>query len=436
MGSSSSLTVRSSDHPSSAMGPPLVPVKPMMQVDASRRSTHSDEVQEQATRFVSPQLHRPSACPPSSSSSSSSVLDQFSNNHYETNRTALPEARHDSRYEYRELPRYADLSSASSTGTPHGECRSSSGMLQQLASKHDTPPPNGWQNVDGHPTDDSIARRPLIAPEGSMLLTLQSLLPPRRELPFGKPSDRSKESRPTTESSRPSSSSSELPALPRPNFADAWSSRGKRNRDTGIAEVAEDPNILEHHARSGQTSQNRPSKVARLSTPAGLTTIRPSHPNDDLYHATPRNASLRADATSIPVHEDKRHWSHTSDPSLPASDTPKFSSPERSADGFRSPTHSRPSTREYHTAVQTSSRPDTVLSARDANQLPTSYQVPRSGSEAVVDELTRYSALAPKEREDWLNNFIYNQLEDENFQQLCVDVEGCWRRKFLDQRRS
>lgn len=438
-------SARFSDRPSSNMGPPLSPFRPSINpLRKSAQSYEEHEKEAESTSYYRDHPHHPESLPLSSPTSR-----QYSSPRRETY-DALPETRQDTSEDYRELPKYADSSSPYFSGNHGQETRStSSSTLQQRASTHNVPSPNDWQSSlpAGNSGNHSISR-PYTAPEVSTPITLQDLLPPRRELPFGKPSayNGAKETHPKPASSRPlssagpldssrrSSSAGELPPLPSPNYTNAWPLTGKRKRvdessnDTGKTPVAE-PN-----RRASQILSDPASKVPRLSTPAGPTRFAPSHQHDELYDVIPRDASPQGDESSITFHGDRPGSSQSTDVASPyQSDTLLSSSPYRASPGLSSPRFSSPSPSRIPMGEHRSS---TALSERDINRAPQSQQPSLPTSNPEADELARYSTLPPQERDDWLSNFICCQLEDENFLQLCVDVEGCWRRKFLDQRRS
>lgn len=438
-------TARSFDRPSSNMGPPLSPFKPS--VNPLHKSAQSYEEREQEAESASYYRGRPQHA-------GSSLLSSPTSRQYSSPRRgtydALPETRQNTSDDYRELPKYADSSSPYFTSNHQRETRSTpSSTLQQRASAHDVPPPNDWHNnlPVGNSGNHSISR-PYTAPETSTPITLQDLLPPRRELPFGKPSvyNGAKETHPkpassrplnsagTSGSSRPSSSAGELPPLPSPNYTDVWSSSGKRKRVDESSNGTGKTLVAEPNKRASQILSDPASKVPRLSTPAGPTKLAPSHQYDELYDVTSQSASPQDDESSITLHDDRLEPNQSTDAAFPyRSDTLLSSSPYRASPGLSSPRFSSPSPPRIPISEHRSS---TALSERDVNRTPQSHQPSLPTSNPEADELTRYSALPPQERDDWLSNFICSQLEDENFLQLCVDVEGCWRRKFLDQRRS
>ncbi|GAB7349329.1 hypothetical protein MBLNU459_g8465t2 [Dothideomycetes sp. NU459] len=430
-GSAPCFTADSAECPDSVMRPPVMSIQsvepnlsPVLPPNATNQQWLNGTFTRNGPSYI---LGHPLPSSPPSISRHPSIF------HDKQCEPAYRITEYDKRDDFPSLPKYADSRPDCSPGV----AQLSSGMLQQLACRSDIAPSLGRQDMECSSAAKSINGRPLTAPAASSSEMLQSLLPPRRELPFSRPSDRPKETRSKLGTARPSTSSSELSTLPTPTFAEVSSSNTKRKHADEHVNRPETSDTFIQDTRVLQNQGEQSSKLFRLKTPAGPTWLPPPR-SDGLSYATPRNIRQQNDLAPLLTCEDRQDRAYTSGANLSSSDAFQSSSPDRPADDGLPMLRSRPGVSNFDPTSDF--RPGAGSAENDTNQARMNHRSHMSpdNNGAItsldVDDLASYTTMPAKEREDWLNDFIYRHLEDENFLKLCVDVEGCWRRRFLDQR--
>jgi hypothetical protein len=247
----------------------------------------------------------------------------------------------------------------------------------------------------------------------------RKMLPPRRELPFPKPS------------SSPAKTKM-LPPLPKPRYA---------------SEAAKPDTPVEEGNQTRASPKKRvQAGIARLTTPCGPTRFEPpaSHmynyqPSDDSM--TINNASPNYSDTSIAVvgRETNRDITASSDQLYRSSASPvPFAGP--------SPDHQMPSSpeRSFYPSLNqmTSSSPSERRSERLAqkhNHQESETQniemtTADSPQQSAQDALKQYADQPDEVRSEAIKQFFLASLGDDAFVKLCVDVEACWQRQVLDRR--
>lgn len=265
-------------------------------------------------------------------------------------------------------------------------------------------------------TSEEPAERPSTAPIEWPSDMTRKMLPPRRELPFPKPS------------SSPAKTKT-LPPLPKPRYA---------------SEAVKPDASAEGESQSHASLQSRVQPgVTRLATPRGPTRFKPPalrmynfNPKDDpmvidndspgfsdtstLAHKTNENIIVNSDeryrSSASPVH----FASSSPEDKLLSSGVQSFSSsPEQIA-------LSSPSERRSQRLVQKHFQEDAEM--QDMGTTTSSAQ------QSAQDALRQYAEQPKEARAEAIKQFILASLEDDAFLKLCIDVEACWQRQVLDRR--
>jgi hypothetical protein len=250
-------------------------------------------------------------------------------------------------------------------------------------------------------------------------LDMTRMLPPRRELPFPKPS------------SSPAKTKM-LPPLPKPSYA---SEAAKPNESM----------------QEGSPSRASPEKkihpgITRLSTPRGPTRFEP--PASHMYNFQLSDGAMTLD------NETPRYNGNSSSTFLPDTDHDVIASsdhlyrssarpvhfPDSSPNNKMpsSPERSSYSSLDHMTSSSPSERRSERLAQKHNHQSPELQDVEMttadSPQQSAQDALRQYAEQSDEIRSEAIKQFILASLEDDAFVKLCVDVEACWQRQVLDRR--
>jgi hypothetical protein len=261
--------------------------------------------------------------------------------------------------------------------------------------------------------------RPSTAPIEWPLDMTRKMLPPRRELPFPKPS------------SSPAKTKM-LPPLPKPSYA---SEAAKPNESM----------------QEGSPSRASPEKkihpgITRLSTPRGPTRFEP--PASHMYNFQLSDGAMTLD------NETPRYNGNSSSTFLPDTDHDVIASsdhlyrssarpvhfPDSSPNNKMpsSPERSSYSSLDHMTSSSPSERRSERLAQKHNHQSPELQDVEMttadSPQQSAQDALRQYAEQSDEIRSEAIKQFILASLEDDAFVKLCVDVEACWQRQVLDRR--
>ncbi|KAG9647284.1 hypothetical protein KCU64_g10215, partial [Aureobasidium melanogenum] len=265
-------------------------------------------------------------------------------------------------------------------------------------------------------TSEEPAERPSTAPMEWPSDMTRKMLPPRRELPFPKPS------------SSPAKTKT-LPPLPKPSYA---------------SEVTKSNESVEEKSQSRVFSENKVQHgITRLTTPRGPTRFEP--PASRMYDFNPKDDPMVVDNdrpefsdTSTLAHKtnddvvldsDQRYRSSASPVHFASSSTGGTlpSSPERSFfSSLEQITSSSPSERRSQRLAQKH-----VQQNAEMQDMETTTS---SAQQSPQDVLRQYAEQPKETRAEAIKQFILASLEDDAFLKLCVDVDACWQRQVLERR--
>jgi hypothetical protein len=298
--------------------------------------------------------------------------------------------------------------------------------LSQTQMFHSSPEPKEFETraIQRQPTFAPIRtsvepERPSTAPIEWPSDMTRKMLPPRRELPFPKPS------------SSPAKTKM-LPPLPKPRYASEAA-----KPDSSIVEASQDRAAPEKRVKAG---------ITRLTTPHGPTRFEP--PVSRMYNFQSSDDAMTLDnespkysdtsgATFSP--ENNRDITASSDQLYRSSASPVHfagsspnhqipSSPERSF-------YSRP---HQMSSSSPSERRSERLAQKHNHQEPEPQDIEMttadSPQQSAQDALKQYADQPDEVRSEAIKQFILASLEDDAFVKLCVDVEACWQRQVLDRR--
>lgn len=245
---------------------------------------------------------------------------------------------------------------------------SASNSVERMANSTASIARTQYSNLQTITENEAISsQRPWTAPRSQTVDALTQLIPPRRELPFQRSSTAQKTRvAPIENSSRPSSSTADLPALPKPNFV------------VDVARAAR-PTITHHQHTNSHNNQQQAGH---------LNSVGNSNPNSQQVPPPVSNSSRGLD---------KQNFSTSSD--LQSSSTLGFS-----------------------TSRATVGQSETVYLDRIVAQISAEVASAETGN------LTAYAARPADERRTVINDWMMQHIEDDDFLTLCQDVWGCWRR--------
>lgn len=264
------------------------------------------------------------------------------------------------------------------------------------------------------------AERPSIAPIEWPSDMTRKMLPPRRELPFPKPS------------SSPAKTKM-LPPLPKPSYA---------------SEAAKPDESMQEGSLSRASSERKTQPgITRLTTPRGPTRFEP--PASHMY-----NFQLSDGATTLD-NETPGYNENSSSTFRPDTDLDVIASSDHLYRSSASPVHfsssspnnklpsspERPfySTLDHITSSSPSERRSERLAHKHNRQDPELQDVEMTTADSpqqqsAQDALRQYAEQSDETRSEAIKQFILASLEDDAFVKLCVDVEACWQRQVLDRR--
>ncbi|KAG9586456.1 hypothetical protein KCU77_g10162, partial [Aureobasidium melanogenum] len=265
-------------------------------------------------------------------------------------------------------------------------------------------------------TSEEPAERPSTAPIEWPSDMTRKMLPPRRELPFPKPS------------SSPAKTKT-LPPLPKPRYASE-----AIKPDKSVEEESQSRASLENKIQPG---------ITRLATPRGPTRFEPPASrmynfnqkddrmvvdNDSPGFSDTSTLALKTDLDVIPD-SDQRYGSSAS-PFHFASSSPGGklpTSPERSFSlSPEQMTSSSPSERRSQRLAQKHVQQDAEMQDMEMTTI--------SAQQSARDVLREYAEQPKETRAEAIEQFILASLEDDAFLKLCTDVDACWQRQVLDRR--
>jgi hypothetical protein len=267
-------------------------------------------------------------------------------------------------------------------------------------------------------TSEEPAERPSTAPIEWPSDMTRKMLPPRRELPFPKPS------------SSPAKTKM-LPPLPKPSYASE-----ARKPDSAVQEENQNRASPEKRVQAG---------ITRLTTPHGPTRFEP--PASRLYNFQPSGEPMALDNGS-PGYSDSSLTTLVSETMNATSDQlyRSSASPFHFASSSSSPDNKFPSSpeRSFYSGLDqmSSSSPSERRSERLAqkhnHQEPEMQDIEMttasSPQQSAQDALRQYADQPDETRSEAITQFILASIEDDAFLKLCVDVEACWQRQVLDRR--
>ncbi|KEQ60237.1 uncharacterized protein M437DRAFT_77661 [Aureobasidium melanogenum CBS 110374] len=263
-------------------------------------------------------------------------------------------------------------------------------------------------------TSEGPVERPSTAPIEWPSDMTRKMLPPRRELPFPKPS------------SSPAKTKT-LPPLPKPSY---------------VSEAAKpDRSVPEENSSRASPENKTEHGITRLTTPRGPTRFEP--PASRMYNFNPKDDPMVVDSPGTSETITLAHMSNQdvladSDQRCGSSVSPVYftgsspedklpSSPERSFFSSRDQmTSSSPSERRSQRLAQKHIQQDTEM--QDMGMTTSSTQ------QSAQDALRQYAEQPKETRAEAIKQFILASLHDDDFLKLCVDVEACWQRQVLDRR--
>lgn len=261
---------------------------------------------------------------------------------------------------------------------------------------------------------------------------LEDLFPPRRHLPFSRPPSSTVPGE--ERSSRPPSSARDLPPLRTPTLVS--DARPVDQSDPGVDHSTPGP-FLDPPTAS-DTGSTYPSS---LPGPANSTmSAKITSPKGRLRFSPPRSSHAYASVHASPRSSLGHTMRHEPD-HVAAQATPPTSVHHDHDTAGQSSAQGAPRYSTLPTPLQVPVRHDRA--SRMHSFMDADYEmVDEQGSflakptlrptSAGKASLARYAAQTEQERQAALNDFICDSLQNDDFRQLCVDVESCWRRFVYD----
>lgn len=221
--------------------------------------------------------------------------------------------------------------------------------------------------------------RPSTAPLEALEQDLSAMIPPRRELPF---------SRPSSLKGRRTSFALDLPPLPKPKM------RGQTTPKE--SSLQREPAVKTKNNEAPDAPQKRPAS---------------SDPKASIKQDVKPPAKRRAKSTKSKANEV---------PQIPSSVTLCSSPPKKSEEN----------TITGAVAPQQQQQPPSVLGV--LNLLSAAHE----RLDATTESLARYVTQPRQVREHAVEALVLQLLQDENYCALVEDIEGCWRRIGLERQRN
>ncbi|KAI5254084.1 hypothetical protein E4T42_02668 [Aureobasidium subglaciale] len=261
--------------------------------------------------------------------------------------------------------------------------------------------------------------------------------PPRRELPFPKPS------------SSPARTKM-LPPLPKPSYASEAAKSELTAKGENVSRSSPEKPPLAHPG------------ITRLATPRGPTRFEP--PASRMYNFRQQDDDMAVDSDTA-MHDESRFASPSDKTAVDSRASSSTLAPQLNADvgsdsdqryhssvsavhpigsGVTNKLSSSPE-RTYHSGLEytPASSPSEKYSQRlaqkhsreQADMQDVEMTTIESAAQRDAQAELKYHAELPREkRMETINQFILASIENDEFLKLCVDVEACWQRKVLDKR--
>ncbi|KAK4967004.1 hypothetical protein LTR66_009611 [Elasticomyces elasticus] len=279
------------------------------------------------------------------------------------------------------------------------------------------------------------SQRPWTAPASQIPETLTHLIPPRRELPFKRPGS----------SSRPSSSAA-LPPLRKPTLVSEASTvpsrEAARKRVFGEDEqhsmLAGPEKTIPSPRRKAAALREARAEASRKSTNSGAsdTAIQQATPENQVVHVP--QIAVSALPTEVPLLKKPRVVGpRKMDGTVSSSETTASVCQTSQAD-FKEQILAAPIQTPVPSRATSANKPPRVSSLLDADHEVVDrlgaflYKPPAPSPKALQpvqeENLAEYAAQCDEDRIAAIDTMICEYLYDDNFKQLCGDVESCWRR--------
>ncbi|KAK6003046.1 hypothetical protein QM012_000891 [Aureobasidium pullulans] len=265
-------------------------------------------------------------------------------------------------------------------------------------------------------TSEEPTERPSTAPIEWPSDTTRKMLPPRRELPFPKPSTSPTKTR-------------TLPPLPKPSYA---------------SDAVKPDKVAEEKNQSQASSERKIHPgITRLATPRGPTRFEP--PASRMYDFSSKDDPMVIDNdspgfsdTSTLAYKTNEDVVIDSDQCYRSSASPvHFVSSSPGDQLLPSPDRSFSSSPEQLTSSSPSERRSQRLTQQHVQQNIEMQDVEMTSNLAQQNaqiSLRQYAEQPNGTRSEAIKQFILANIQDDAFLKLCVDVENCWQRQVLNRR--
>ena len=283
--------------------------------------------------------------------------------------------------------------------------------------------------IQGSLLSSGLAEPPPVNPRPSTSATtplpdtLEHEIPPRRELPFGRPESRRSGSEKS--GSRPGTSALTLPPLPKPKVAREGPASPDRSNSASPSKDASPsrPDTASSLKRSFAAYRDD-GRQPDTSLGIAQKSISPQHPS-----AKGTSPEVRKTGSEAPTKEPSRmdELLYGKKPLMersPNTRVPRLNSLADAPHELESP-------------------PGTALSPPKSQHLPSPTRTsatekdPTIGAYAAIRSTSRhpqeasievYAAQSLEDRQTTLDEFMVEHLENSSFMTLCEDVENCWRK--------
>lgn len=241
-------------------------------------------------------------------------------------------------------------------------------------------------------------------------------IPPKRELPFLKERENSKNRR---------ASANKLPELPKPRNATTLSVPTKSPAAGAPMKVAK--RVAERNTRKKSPIQEKPQAV--LPNASNHTGTLPVVPEEEPQLASKSVSApdVSSGASGLPsTAVSKKRPVSKMDQSLPQAKRPKMVDRSTQTQTLSGRDHTAPLRALSDNTGNTTPVPPT---ASVLDQIDDFVRANRSRSAPVdIQETSQYANASEEERQAMLNDWICQNIENEDFLKLCKDTEHAWRR--------
>lgn len=263
------------------------------------------------------------------------------------------------------------------------------------------------------------APRPWTVPTSQASYSLDSLLPPRRELPFGNPTTTT--TGPTSKSTIITTGDEATNAMPKAAAADKAGARGAKQPAKTKGRTAKPL-----QAKKGKNNPRKEVVDSNVETPAELSSTQTPGTMSGVVTESHSTVPAMPSATRAEVGSSSRKRPLTELEAGPNNGRqPGLSTSRGPASDNRFPTQP-----DRIQAAQPPVNPETVsaeyLDRIDAFVAQHASRPPPP--EAANDSLAAYAAQSDEDRLASIDDLICQHLMDDDFLQLCEDVENSWRR--------